>query len=115
MKRITIRKGNVALVTYQGEYKSFLSAGKYWLRPWLQVTQHDMSVQFASPIQLNILLEDANLSKYLDVIEVGDQELVIVYKEGNFERVLTPGRYAYWKGLVNYKCCLLYTSPSPRD
>jgi hypothetical protein len=37
----------------------------------------------------------------LEVIEVGDNEIVLQFVNGNFKEVLTAGTYAFWKGVTN--------------
>jgi hypothetical protein len=54
-------------------------------------------------VELNILLKDEALAAMLDVIEVKDNELVLVYENGLFRQVLTPGRYTFWKSAIEYR------------
>jgi regulator of protease activity HflC (stomatin/prohibitin superfamily) len=35
-------------------------------------------------------------------VDVADNEIVLQYLNKNLQKVLTPGRYAFWKGLSNY-------------
>jgi hypothetical protein len=56
-----------------------------------------------APVELNILLKDEVLAGMLDVIDVTDNELVLVYENGLFRQVLTPGRYTFWKSAIAYR------------
>jgi len=103
MKKLIVNTGKVALLYSRGEYKRCLEAGSYWIMPWRKVMTYDMASQFIAPIELNILLQDAYLSSLLDIVRVNDNEIVLVYKEGNLETVLRAGKYAYWEGLVDRK------------
>ncbi len=38
----------------------------------------------------------------LTVAEVKDNEIALQYENGNFKNVLSPGRYAYWKGATEF-------------
>jgi len=103
MKRIRINKGKVGLVYKRGDYSRVLQAGKHWLFPSENVNQYDTSVLFESKSELNILLEDENLASLIQVIEVKDNELALVFKNGLFSKALAAGRYAWWKGYTQFE------------
>lgn len=102
MKRININAYQVALVFKNGEYKKMLTAGKYWLWHNETVRIYDMAQAFAAPVELNILLQDAALADKLIVVTVMDNEIALQYENGLLKQVLTAGRYAFWKGMLNY-------------
>jgi len=101
MKRIRINTGKIGLVFKNGDYKRVVTAGAYWFMNEF-VYEYDMTKPFHSAIDLNILLRDEQLANMLIVVEVKDNEIVLQYENGNFKNVLTPGRYAYWKGVLEY-------------
>jgi len=103
MKRIRINKGKVGLVYKRGDYSRILQAGIYWLFPREKVNIYDTSELFESKSELNILLQDEELASLLSVIEVRDKELALIYKNGLFIKVLSAGRYAYWKGFTKFR------------
>src|SRR6187551_2884311 len=96
MKKVKIYAYQVALVFKNGVYKKLLQEGTYWLWFNESVMIYDVTVQFNAPTELNILLQDAALAKALQVIEVGDNEIVLQYRDGLLKQVLTAGRYAFW-------------------
>ena len=102
MRKIRITKGNVALVFRKGDYDKLLVDGTYWLRSFEREIVYDLAKPFQPTVELNLLLKDTNLSDRLIVVVVKDNEIVIKYLNGNFNGVLTPGRYAFWKGIVDY-------------
>lgn len=102
MKRIRINAGKIGLVFKGGDYKRVITEGIHWIKPFETVVKYDMSKPFYPSIELNVLLRDERLAEHLTVVEVGDNELAIQYENGNFKVVLTPGRYAFWKGLIEY-------------
>lgn len=102
MKRVRIGMGKVGLITRRGEYRGVLREGAYWLFLFDEVTVYDMSEPFRSGINLNILLQDAELREMLEIIEVADHELALMYQDTIFSQVLTAGRYAFWKGLTDF-------------
>ena len=94
---------NVGLVFRNGAYKRMITEGINWVGILENVLVYDMSKQFFPPIDLNILLKDENLANALQVIEVKDNEIALQYENNVFKNVLTAGRYAYWKGVLNQK------------
>jgi len=102
MKRIRINKGKVGLVFRNGDYIKILKTGIHWVWFSDKVGICNMSQPFTLSMELNILLQDEELANMLDVIEVLDNEIVLKFENGVFMEVLTPGRYAFWKGVTNF-------------
>lgn len=102
MKRVLINTGKIGLVFKKGNYRKVLTEGSYWLFPGEKVTVYDMNKPFFAPVDLNILIRDKNLSDLLIIVEVADNEIVLQYENKNFKSVLAPGKYAFWKDLVQY-------------
>ena len=100
MKRVRINAGKVGLVFKRGDYVKVVTQGTHWL--WLnqRVLIYNLATSFSTPIALEILLKDKMLEAMLEVIEVKDNEIVLLYEKGNFKSVLSAGRYVYWKGLI---------------
>ena len=101
MKRIRINQGKVGLVFRNGDYKTVIKAGIHWVSLFDTVVEYDMARPFYAPRELNLLLQDHRLAEMLDVIEVSDQEIAMRFEGKNFKEVLTPGRYTFWKGLID--------------
>ena len=101
MKQVQINAYQVGLVFKNGVYKRMLQEGNYWL--WFNETVliYDITKQFNTSVEINILLQDAALAEALQVIEVNDNEIVLQYQDGLLKQVLTAGRYAFWKNAVN--------------
>lgn len=102
MKRIRINTGKAGLVFRNGNYIQVLNEGTYWVGPFDSVIVQNLSDRFWAPVELNIVLRDETLADMLTVIKVEDDEVAFLYQDGNFKTILTPGRYAYWKGVVEY-------------
>lgn len=102
MKRVVINTYQIGLVFKNGAYKRMLKEGSYWL--WASETAeiYDLTRPFTPAYELNILLKDTDLAEALHVVEVGDHEIVLQYENGLLKQVLGPGRYAYWKAVINY-------------
>ncbi|MDO5979042.1 slipin family protein [Flavivirga spongiicola] len=103
MKKVRIHAGFVGLVFKNGNYARVITAGKHWIRFSERVIKYDLTVPFQAPKALEILLKDQALSEMLIVIEVKDNEIVLVYENSNFKRLLTAGRYTFWNSLIDYK------------
>lgn len=103
MRRIIVNTGKMALVFYKGEYKRCLSQGTHWVWPWERVMYYALNARIVAPVDINILIKDEMLASYLELVQVYDNELALVYKDGNYEYFLPPGKYAFWKGWVDYR------------
>ena len=103
MKKVRINAGKVGLVFKNGNYQKVITQGSHWLFLNQNVIVYDLTQEFYATIAIEILLKDTVLSELLEVIEVKDAELVLVYENNNFKRVLTAGRYFFWKGFINRK------------
>ena len=103
MKRINVNAYQVALLFKRGVYQRMLKEGAYWLWPWESVLVYDVTRPFVAPVELNILLQDEAFAEALQVVEVKDTEIVLVYVNGLLNQVLNAGRYTYWKSVVEYQ------------
>ncbi|WP_054852392.1 slipin family protein [Olleya sp. ITB9] len=103
MKRVRIHAGNVGLVFKNGDYKRVITQGVHWLMFNESVITYSLTSAFNSPKALDILLKDDALANKLHVIDIEDNQIVLVYSNNNFKHVLTAGRHAYWKGVIDYK------------
>jgi regulator of protease activity HflC (stomatin/prohibitin superfamily) len=102
MKRIRINTGKIGLVFRNGNYKKVVTEGVYWLLPNEDVFQYDMTKPFHPSVDLNILMKDPLLANMLIVVEVADTQIAFQYENLNFKAIHGPGRYAYWKGIIDY-------------
>jgi regulator of protease activity HflC (stomatin/prohibitin superfamily) len=103
MRRVIINAYQKGLLFRKGTYERVLSEGTYWLWTSERVEVYDLTKPFVPAIELNILLKDGELANELVVVEVRDNQIVLQYNNGLLAQVLTPGRYAFWKGVMNYE------------
>lgn len=103
MKQVKVNAYQIALVFKDGVYKKMLKEGKYWL--WFNETAvlYELNKPFTPFVELNILLQDAALAEALHVVDVMDNEIALQYENGLLKNVLAAGRYAFWKGIINYE------------
>lgn len=100
MRRVRINTGKIGLVFKRGDYQRVIKAGTHWLG-WKESVQiYDLSADFNPGQMLQVYLKDEALKQELTLVDVADHEIALRFEHGNFMAVLTPGRYAYWKGWV---------------
>jgi len=103
MKKVMINAYQIGLLYKNGTYQRMVRKGDYWVWwPSEKIEVYDLTQPFTPACELNILLKDKELEEALHVVEVKDNELVLLYENGLLKQVLTPGRYAYWKGIIVY-------------
>lgn len=103
MKTIRIQEGKVGLVFRNGNYRRVLRAGLHVIGLFDEVKVYDATLPFNAPVALELLLRDAELAALLTLVEVGDNQLVLKFRNGNFQEVLKPGRYAFFNTLIDLK------------
>jgi len=101
--RTRVQAYEKALVFRHGELINVLDPGLYWVGLFVTVIKYDVTELFYHETDLDLLLKCKSLSDRLDIVEVGDNEIALAYKNDNFNKVLTPGRYAYWKNGIDHK------------
>lgn len=100
---VKIKAYQVALVYKNRNLIEILKEGNYWLYGNKTVNLYEMKDEFAAGEDVKLLLKNQKLAEMLDVIEVLDGEIALLYENGIFKKVLTTGIYAYWKGVVERK------------
>lgn len=100
MKYTTINAYRAGLVFRNGAYKRVITEGGNWLRFSERIYEYDMTKQFVPPCELSILLNDAKLAAMLEIVQVNDNAIALMFEDGIFKNILVTGRYAFWKGPV---------------
>jgi regulator of protease activity HflC (stomatin/prohibitin superfamily) len=103
MTFVRIKDTEVGLIYRDGQFRRLVGEGRHWCWPNEKVTRYSKAFPAHFGIDQNLLLQHEELANMLHLIEVGDEEIVLLYEEGNFQKVLTAGRHYFWKGLVNYR------------
>jgi regulator of protease activity HflC (stomatin/prohibitin superfamily) len=94
--RIRVKAYHVALVYRYGRLVRVLTEGKHWVPLNALIETHNMALPYAVTANINVLLENTAFRALVNVVDVRDNELVIQYRDGIYEKLLTPGRYVYW-------------------
>lgn len=109
MKRVVIARHERGLYLKDRSIEKILGPGVYWIMDVLgrvTVQVYDVTKpEFAHPYQDVLVKERAELTaRYFQVIELGEQDVGLVYKNGRLSTVLAPGtRQLYWKGPVEVR------------
>ena len=109
MKLVRINRHQVGLMFRGRSYEGIRLEGWHLVGWGLQLKTYEQIGDFRAPVDLSILLEDENFRAVVHLVEVQEHELCLEYREGIFQKVLTPGRYVYWKSKVNYDFRMINT------
>lgn len=101
IKNVQIKAYETGLVFKNGNLIEILREGNFWIFGNKSVEIYDMKSMFKSNMDLNLLLKNESLKSLLEVVEVKDGEIVLMYENGIFKEVLNVGQYAFWKGILN--------------
>lgn len=103
IKRIKIAAYEVGLAFKNGKLVSVYQEGSHWI-DWTYVIEiHSVLKSFTPSIDLNILLENEELSSMLQVYLIGDSQIGLKYQNGQLKEVLNTGQYAFWKAGLKYE------------
>lgn len=101
--RQRVRKFERGLWFHDGDFQGLLKPGTY--RFWKQLfSAKEDVVEIVTLLEtrlehpmLDVLLEDAELRAAVEVINLGDTERAVVWKDGRLETILGPGLHAFWR------------------
>lgn len=102
--RLTIAQSERALLWRQGRFMGILEPGVRWVvQPFasIAVQLYDTRVpEFEHPRVDEMLMQArATMERHFHIVELGEREMGVVYKNGTLAGVLAPGkRQLYWKG-----------------
>ncbi len=103
LERIKINAYQVGLVFEDRKLIKVLQAGTYWLFGNKEVLFFEMKQAFVAPYELNLLLQNEELASMLEVVEISDNEIGLYFVNSIFKETLVTGRYAFWKGYVDFE------------
>lgn len=107
--RLTIAQSERALLWRQGRFVGILEPGVRWvLQPFARIAVHlyDSRVpEFEHPRVDELLAQArATMERHFQIVELSEQEMGVVYKDGTLAGVLAPGkRQLYWKGPIEVR------------
>jgi len=109
LKRLSVAQYERALVFRERSLERVLTRGAYWL--WdplgrLTVQMYDATLPELALPRADVLVAEARalLEPHVQIVELGDREVGLVYKNDRLTGVLAPGtRQLYWRGSVNVR------------
>src|ERR1700733_14826221 len=109
LKRITIAQYERGLLSRNRSFEAVMEPGVHWLFDPLNrcdVKVYDVTIpEFEHP-RVDVLITDtrALIERYLMIVELGDREVGLVYKNDRLVSVLAPGkRQLYWRGPISVR------------
>ncbi|MBI3896996.1 MAG: slipin family protein [Gammaproteobacteria bacterium] len=109
IKRVVIAQHERGLILKDRSIVKVLEPGVYWIMDLMgrvKVELYDISVpEFEHP-RADVLVKDMAVlcAEYFQVIELGEREVGLVYKNGKLTSVLAPAiRKLYWRGPVDVR------------
>ena len=103
MKKVRVNINQIGLVLKNDDFVKILTTGVYWFWRNESVFVYEKGNMFIAPVDINLLLQHQDVLEALEIVEIGDNEIVLQFEDNVFKTVLTAGRYTYWKGLRNYR------------
>jgi regulator of protease activity HflC (stomatin/prohibitin superfamily) len=104
VKRVTIAQHERGLKFRNRSFKTILEPGVYRIFDPLERTEvqvYDLTVPEFEHARVDFLVRDARatMEQYFTIVELGDREVGVVYKNGRVAGLLAPGkRQLYWRG-----------------
>lgn len=109
IRRLVIAQHERALVWQNKSFAGVLEPGVRWLmRPFArtEVQVYDLTVPEFEHARIDFLMAEARelVERYFQIVELGDREVGVVYKNGKLAGVLAPGkRQLYWRGPIEVR------------
>jgi regulator of protease activity HflC (stomatin/prohibitin superfamily) len=97
--RLKIRSFEKGLLFKDREFKEVLAPGKYWFfDPLNRIRVETVSGRDPWLVHkdLDLIIKSEALNEKAIVLDLKDYERALVWIDGRFDRVLTPGQYAIW-------------------
>jgi SPFH domain / Band 7 family len=106
IKTIKIRSYEMGLYFRDGEFKGLLVAGRYWFIDPLGKVKVEVVSQrqpWLTHEKLDVIVRSGALKDRAVVLDLKDNERALVWIDGRFSHILSPGLYAYWTALRDVK------------
>ncbi len=100
MIRVTIEKNQIGIVLQDGDVRRVLSAGRHYVPervlPGVTVARLNQRITRLAHSKLDAIVESPALRDLLTVVDLGEDERAIVWRDGRLYDVVAAGRFAYW-------------------
>jgi regulator of protease activity HflC (stomatin/prohibitin superfamily) len=104
LRRISIGSHERAFLYKNADYLRYLRPGVHWVWGWNRpvVRASTRALELSAP-DLEVYLQDAECWEDLAVADLADDERALLWIDGRIQRVVGPGRSAFWKDLHDVK------------
>ncbi|WP_269542078.1 slipin family protein [Cerasicoccus fimbriatus] len=95
-----------ALVWFSGRFHCILGPGLYaYLKEGSEARVNLVDATMPQFIydELDVIFKHAEALRQLAVYDIADTEQGVLYQDGKFSELLSPGRYAFWKDVGNVR------------
>jgi len=109
IKRVTIAQHERGLVFRNRSFKTILEPGVYRIFDPLNRTEvqvYDLTVPEFEHARVDFLVKEARaeIEKHFTIVELGDREVGVVFKNARVAGVIAPGkRQLYWRGAIEVR------------
>ena len=103
MKPVMINAYEVALIFEKHRLIRVLTEGRYWMKFTQIIQRFSMTEPLAVDFEWAIITKRPSVNDLLETILIREGELGLEFKDGVFRKLLSPGRYGYWRSPVEYK------------
>ncbi len=101
-QRIKIRSYEIGLYFRDREFRGLLHAGTHWLfDPWRKARVEVVSRRepWLAHKELDAIVRSGALIGQAEVLDLKDYQRALIWLDGRFSHVATPGLHAWWTGL----------------
>ncbi|WP_300668903.1 slipin family protein [Soonwooa sp.] len=110
MKNLNVKLNEVALVFKNERLIDVLIEGKYWVGFGKETNVFELSKNFPKFENIDYLLKEEKFAALVDVVELKDNEVALMYENKNYVSVLHAGRHIFWKSHINREFRIYDTS-----
>jgi len=101
-KKFTIRSYETGLRFQDDEFRGVLGQGTHWIFDPLDKVRVDVMTRRQTWLvhdKLDMIIKSGALTDHAVVLDLKDYERALVWIDGRFDQVLTPGQYVFWNDL----------------
>src|SRR5687768_4026580 len=98
-RRIKIRSFEIGLYFRDREFRGVLEAGTHWILDPLRkarVEMYNRREPWLVHKELDAIVRSGALAAHAEVLDLKDYQRALVWLDGRFSHVLTPGLHAWW-------------------